>query len=88
MGSLYVELTYRMNIYMWLQKKIYCIQGNLSITNLKGLKIFLFIAGILLLLGLFLIELTTEGLEIKLFIAKILWWKGRYTKVLVYFVQR
>jgi hypothetical protein len=47
------------------------IQGNLSITNLKGPKILFFMAGILLLLGLFTIELTTEGLEIKFFIAGI-----------------
>jgi hypothetical protein len=47
-------------------------QGNLSITNLKDPKILFFIAGILLFLGLFSIELTTEGLEIKFFIAGIL----------------
>jgi hypothetical protein len=35
-------------------------------------KILFFIAGILLLVGLFTIELTTEGLEIKFFIAGIL----------------
>jgi hypothetical protein len=52
------------------------LQGNLSITNLKGPKILFFIAGILLLLRLFTIELTTEGLEIKFFIAGILLLKG------------
>jgi hypothetical protein len=39
---------------------------------MKGPEILFFIAGILLLLGLFTIELTTEGLEIKFFIAGIL----------------
>jgi hypothetical protein len=39
-------------------------QRNLSLTNLKGPKILFFIAGALLLQGLFTIELTTEGLEI------------------------
>jgi hypothetical protein len=48
------------------------LQGNLSTTNLKEPKIMFFIAEILLLLGLFTIELTTEGVEVKIFIAGIL----------------
>jgi hypothetical protein len=36
------------------------IQGNLGFKNLKGPEILFFIAGILLLLGLFTIELTSE----------------------------
>ena len=40
--------------------------------NLKGQKILYFIAGVLLLLVLFTIELTTKGLESKFFIAGIL----------------
>jgi hypothetical protein len=47
------------------------IQGNLGLTNLKGPRIVFFIAGVLLLEGLFTINLTTEGLEIKFFIAGI-----------------
>jgi hypothetical protein len=45
------------------------VQGNLGLTNLKGPNILFFTAGIWLLLGLFTIELTTEGLEIKFIIA-------------------
>jgi hypothetical protein len=52
------------------------IQGNLGLTNLKGPTILFFIAGILIFMGLFTIELTTEGLEIKFFIAGILLLKG------------
>jgi hypothetical protein len=40
--------------------------------NPKGQKILSFIAGVLLLLALFTIELTTKGLEIKFFIKGIL----------------
>jgi hypothetical protein len=47
-----------------------------GLTNLKGPKILFFIAGILLLMGLFTIELITEGLEIKFFIAGSLLLKG------------
>jgi hypothetical protein len=52
------------------------VQGNLGLTNLKGLKILFFIAGILLLQELYTIESTTEGLEIKFFIAGISFLKG------------
>jgi hypothetical protein len=52
------------------------IQENLDFTNLKGPKILFFVAGVLLLLGLFTIRLTTEGLEINFFIAGILLWNG------------
>jgi hypothetical protein len=48
------------------------IQGNLGLINLKGQKILCFIAGLLLLLVFFTIELTAKGLEIKFFIAGIL----------------
>jgi hypothetical protein len=52
------------------------IQRNLGITNLKGPKMLFFIAGVLLLQGLFTMKLTTEGLRIKFFIAGILLLKG------------
>jgi hypothetical protein len=52
------------------------IQENLGLTNLKGPEILFFIAEILLLLGLFTVELTIQGLEIKFFIAGILLLKG------------
>jgi hypothetical protein len=45
--------------------------------NLKGPNNLFFIAGILLFMGLFTIELSTEGLEIKFFIAGILLLKGK-----------
>jgi hypothetical protein len=48
------------------------LQGNLCLTNLKGPKILLFIAGIFLFMGLFTIELNMEGLEFEFFIAGIL----------------
>jgi hypothetical protein len=51
-------------------------QGNLSLTNLKGPKILFLMVGILLLMDLFTIELTTEGLVIKFFIVGILLLKG------------
>jgi hypothetical protein len=51
---------------------LYTIQGNLGLMNLKEQKIFYFIEGVLLLLVLFTMELTTKGLEIKLFVAAIL----------------
>jgi hypothetical protein len=47
------------------------IQENLGLTNLKGPKNLFFISRALLLLGIFTIEITTEGLEIKFFIAEI-----------------
>jgi hypothetical protein len=47
------------------------IQGNLGLMNLKGQKILYCSAGFFLLLVLFIIELTTKGLEIKFFIAGI-----------------
>jgi predicted membrane protein len=43
---------------------------------MKGPKILFFIAGVLLLLGLFTMKLTTEGLESKFLIAGILLLKG------------
>jgi hypothetical protein len=46
--------------------------GKPQYNGSEGPKILFFIAGILLLLGLFTIELTAEGLEIKFFIAGIL----------------
>jgi hypothetical protein len=52
------------------------LQENLGSTNRKGPKILFFIAGILLLVGLFTIELTTKGLEFKFFKAGILSLKG------------
>jgi hypothetical protein len=52
------------------------LQGDLGLTNLKGPKFLFFIPGILLLLGLFTIELTTEGLKNKFFITGILLLKG------------
>jgi hypothetical protein len=52
------------------------VQGNLSLTNLRAPTILFFIAGILLMLGLFTIELTTEGLEIKFFKTGISLLKG------------
>jgi hypothetical protein len=52
------------------------LQGNLGLMNLKGPKFLFFIPGILLLLGLSTIELTTEGLKNKFFIARILLLKG------------
>jgi hypothetical protein len=52
------------------------IQGNLGLTNLKGTKILFFIAGVLLLVWFFTIDLTTEGLEIMFFIAGILLLRG------------
>jgi hypothetical protein len=54
------------------------IQRNLGLTNLKGPKILLFIAGVLILQGLFTIKLTTEQLEIKFFIAGMLFLKGSF----------
>jgi hypothetical protein len=52
------------------------LQRNFGIKNLKGPKIMFFIAGVLLLHGLFTIKLTTEGLKINFFIAEILLLKG------------
>jgi hypothetical protein len=52
------------------------IEGNLGLTNLKGPKILFFIAGVLLLVGFFIINLTTEGLEIMFFITGILLLRG------------
>jgi hypothetical protein len=52
-------------VHHWLSympSKVLRVQGNLGLKNPKGPKILFFIAGILLLLGIFTIELTTEGL--------------------------
>jgi hypothetical protein len=52
------------------------VQRNLGITNLKEPKILFFIAGVLLLQGIFSMKSTTEGLEIKFSIEGILLLNG------------
>jgi hypothetical protein len=57
------------------------LEGNLGLMNLEGQKILCFTAEVLLLLVLFIIDLTTNGLEIEFFIAWILLLMGCHTEV-------
>jgi hypothetical protein len=60
----------------WSTKSLfYIVYRNLGLTNLKGLEILFFIAGVSIA-GFFTIKLTTAGLKIKLFIVGILLLKG------------